>query len=197
MNSVIKDNAAPPQPKVLNVPNQLTLARLGLSAVVFALIALKWHLAAIVAFVIAASTDWVDGYYARKYGQVTKLGRILDPFVDKIIICGSFIFLVAEPYSGIAAWMAVLVVSREILVTALRSFIEQSGGDFSASRSGKWKMVFQCVAVVVSILALSYGDPPRPTWLAVTLSVTVWAAVLTTVYSGAVYVVAAITRFRD
>ena len=90
-------------------------------------------------------------------GQVTKLGRIFDPFVDKIIICGTFIFLAAEwPASGIAPWMAVVVMGREMLVTAIRSVIEQQGGDFSAQMAGKLKMVFQCVAVVASLLALRH-----------------------------------------
>ena len=104
-------------------------------------------------FAIAAGTDWVDGFYARRYGQITQLGRILDPFADKIIICGTFTFLAAVPpviqrrarssASEIWAWMAVIVVAREILVTALRSFFEEHGSDFSAKWSGKWKMVFQ------------------------------------------------------
>jgi CDP-diacylglycerol--glycerol-3-phosphate 3-phosphatidyltransferase len=183
--------------KVFNVPNQLTLSRLVLSVVVFALIAVRWYAAATITFLVAASTDWIDGYYARKYGQITKLGRILDPFVDKIIICGAFIFLAAEPRSGIQAWMAVLVVAREILVTALRSYIEQSGGDFSATMSGKIKMVLQCVAVVASLVALGHGPPPHPSWLHWTLLVSVWVAVLSTVYSGAVYVLAAAGSFRE
>ncbi len=185
-----------PPNKVFNVPNQLTLARLVLSIVVFAMIGLSWYVPAIVTFVIAASTDWIDGYYARKYGQVTKLGRIFDPFVDKIIICGSFTFLVAEPSSGIAAWMAVLVVGREILVTALRSFIEQSGGDFSANMSGKLKMVFQCVAVVASLVALQYGGQ-RPEWLTWVLPISVWLAVVSTAHSGAIYVFAAARHFKE
>jgi CDP-diacylglycerol--glycerol-3-phosphate 3-phosphatidyltransferase len=184
-------------PKVLNVPNQLTLARLVLSIVVFGMIGLRWYAWATATFILAASTDWIDGYYARKYGQVTKLGRILDPFVDKIIICGAFIFLVAEPHSGIHAWMAVLVVAREILVTALRAYIEQRGGDFSANMSGKLKMVFQCVAVVVSLIALGHGAPPRSAWIDWTLSISIGVAVLSTVYSGAVYVLAAATSFRE
>ena len=84
---------------VFNVPNQLTFARLVLAIVVFALIPLQLYLAALIVFVIAASTDWVDGYYARRFNQVSKLGRIFDPFVDKFIICGTFIFLAAEPGS--------------------------------------------------------------------------------------------------
>ena len=184
------------RPKVFNVPNQLTLARLVLSLVVFGLIGFRSFVTATITFIIAASTDWIDGYYARKYGQVTKLGRILDPFVDKIIICGAFIFLVAEPLSGISAWMAVLVVAREILVTALRAYIEQGGGDFSANMSGKLKMVFQCIAVVASLVALSHSDP-RPAWLQWILVASVWTAVISTVYSGAVYVTAAIGTFRE
>jgi CDP-diacylglycerol--glycerol-3-phosphate 3-phosphatidyltransferase len=197
MTQATKDSTEAIPPKLFNVPNQLTLARLVLSVVVFALIGYQSFLAATITFVIAASTDWIDGYYARKYGQVTKLGRILDPFVDKIIICGAFIFLVAEPYSGIKAWMAVLVVAREILVTALRAYIEQSGGDFSANMSGKLKMVFQCVAVVASLIALGFGQPPRPVWLEWTVLASIWVAILSTVYSGAVYVLAAVISIRE
>lgn len=182
--------------RVFNVPNQLTLARLVLSVLVFVLIALRWYIPATFTFAIAASTDWIDGYYARKYGQVTKLGRIFDPFVDKIIICGSFIFLAAEPGSGVVSWMAVLVVAREILVTAIRSFMEQSGSDFSANTSGKIKMVLQCIAVVASLLALSRGEA-RPPWLDYTVLGSVWLAILSTVQSGAVYVLAAAKNFRE
>jgi CDP-diacylglycerol--glycerol-3-phosphate 3-phosphatidyltransferase len=161
------------------------------------MIGLRWFIPAIFTFVIAASTDWIDGYYARKYGQVTKLGRIFDPFVDKIIICGSFIFLASEPNSGIHAWMAVLVVAREILVTAIRSFIEQSGSDFSANMSGKIKMLLQCVAVVASLVALAYRTETTPTWLEYTVLLSVWLAVLSTLQSGIVYVQAAAKNFRE
>src|SRR3954464_2973694 len=148
-----------PSNTIVNVPNALTTARFVLSIVVFVLIPLEQYFAAMIVFIIAASTDWIDGWWARKYGQVTKLGRIFDPFVDKIIICGTFIYLAAQwPASGIAPWMAVVVVGREMLVTAIRGFIEQQGGDFSAALSGKLKMVFQCAAVVASLLTLWYGQ---------------------------------------
>ena len=156
------------QGQFFNVPNQLTTLRLVLSVVVFVLIPFKLYLPAMIVFIIAASTDWVDGYWARKYAQVTKLGRVFDPFVDKIIICGAFILLAAEPRSGIQAWMAVIVVGREMLVTTLRSFIEQSGGDFSAKMAGKLKMVFQCMAVVASLIVLWHGAP-EPAWMSWTL----------------------------
>ena len=93
--------------------------------------------------------------------------------------------------------MAVIVVAREMLVTALRSFIEQSGGDFSAKFAGKLKMLFQCAAVVVSLIALMYGADGRPPWLAWTLLIAVWTAVISTIQSGAEYVVAAAKYFRE
>jgi CDP-diacylglycerol--glycerol-3-phosphate 3-phosphatidyltransferase len=182
---------------LFNVPNQLTAARLVLSIVVFVLIPLKQYLPALVVFLIAASTDWIDGFYARRYGQVTKLGRVFDPFVDKIIICGSFIFLAAEPQSGIHAWMAVVVVGREMLVTALRGLIEQEGGDFSAKMAGKLKMVFQCVAVALSLYALMYAPETPPDWLHWLLLISVWIAVLSTIYSGFGYLITAAKYFRE
>ena len=199
-------DVSPPKPAsntILNIPNALTTARFVLSVVVFVLIPLQQYGAAMIVFVIAASTDWIDGWWARKYGHVTKLGRIFDPFVDKIIICGTFIYLAAETKSGIAPWMAVVVMGREMLVTAIRGVIEQQGGDFSAQMAGKLKMVFQCVAVVASLLALSYwqqtwhldlgsmSSASLPGWLFWTLRISVWLAVISTVYSGLEYVVAA------
>ena len=187
---------------VWNVPNVLTTVRLVLSIVVFVLIPLGLYLPALIVFIIAASTDWVDGWWARKYGQVTKLGRMFDPFVDKIIICGTFILLAAQQHAvggdhryGIAPWMAVVVVGREMLVTALRGFIEQSGGDFSAKFAGKLKMVFQCVAAGASLVALMYfardSTAKLPPWLFWTMVVSVWLAVLSTIYSGVEYIFAA------
>jgi CDP-diacylglycerol---glycerol-3-phosphate 3-phosphatidyltransferase len=173
---------------IWNVPNQLTLARLFLSIVLFVLLQFEQFMVGMVIFLIAAGTDWIDGYWARKYGQVTKLGRVLDPFVDKIIICGAFIFLASFSGSGITAWMAVIVVGRELLVTALRSFLEGEGADFSAVMSGKLKMVLQCAAVAISMFALSYGAMSRPEWVSIALTISVWSAVVLTVYSGVEYV---------
>lgn len=185
--------------QIVNVPNALTLVRFILSVVVFVLIPLDRFLAAMIVFIIAASTDWVDGWWARKYKQVTKVGRVFDPFVDKIIICGTFTFLAAEPNSGIVPWMAVVVMGRELLVTSLRALIEQSGGDFSANFSGKLKMVFQCVAAVASLLVLHYHatSTPVPLWLSWTLFLSVWIAILSTLQSGIEYIFAAAKHFRS
>lgn len=188
-----------PSATVWNVPNQITAVRLILSIVVFVLIAWDHFLAAMICFIVAASTDWVDGYWARKYKQVTQLGRIFDPFVDKIIVCGTFIFLSSEYHqgSGIAAWVSVVVMAREMLVTVLRSVIEGAGGDFSANWPGKWKMLFQCVAAVASLLALTYGIDSCPEWLQHwVLPISVWLAVISTIYSGVIYIFAAARILR-
>jgi len=195
--SVVTEKPVARQP-LLNVPNQLTISRLVLSIVLFVLIGMKVYLWGLVVFLIAASTDWLDGYWARKYGQVTNLGRILDPFVDKIIICGTFVYLVAVPDSGVTAWMAVVVIGRELLVTALRSYLEGEGADFSATMSGKLKMVLQCVAAALALYALHEsqaegGASPNLLW-AVTISV--WAAILITLYSGVAYIHRAIVLLR-
>jgi len=180
-------------PAVWNVPNVLSMARLVLSAAMFSVLPLQWYVAAMVIFIVAAATDWVDGYWARRYGQITQLGRILDPFADKVLITGAFIYLAAETGSGVAPWMAVVIVGRELLITALRSFMEQQGVDFSAKMAGKLKMVFQCVAVVGSLWMLEHlsAGQDAPTWLFWTVTVSVWVAVFTTIYSGLGYVVVA------
>ena len=199
-------DSAEPTHRLWNVPNQVTVARVALSGVLFVLLSLGMYLPGLVVFMIAAGTDWVDGYWARKYGQVTKLGRVLDPFADKLIICGTFIYLAAAPrlldgklVSGIYAWMCVVIVARELLVTALRSFVEGEGGDFSAKWAGKWKMVAQCAAAGFSLAVLSYLDPrrglwidgPPPGWMTYGLTATVWLAVVLTVLSAVGYVQAA------
>jgi CDP-diacylglycerol--glycerol-3-phosphate 3-phosphatidyltransferase len=178
----------------LNLPNLITVSRFVLSIILFVLIDMNgWWRAAAVVFIVAALTDYLDGYLARKYGQVTVLGRILDPFVDKIIICGAFIFLQKWENSGVNAWMSFIIIARELLITSLRAFLEQRGKDFSAKWSGKIKMIVQCVAVPLCLLSLS--EPfvaSLPDWFGVDRfrmlrDMTVWATVGITVYSGIEY----------
>lgn len=205
------DDKTPDPIKVIwNVPNILTIARIVLSVFCFVCFVFEWYLAALIFFAIAAGTDWVDGFWARRYGQVTQLGRILDPFADKIIICGTFTFLAAVPptlaegsASQVTAWMAVIVIARELLVTALRSFFEEHGTDFSAKWSGKWKMVAQCAAGAASLTMLWYfgyaaGRWPvePPPWAVWSVRLTVWVAVAMTLYSGWVYVQRALSMLR-
>lgn len=179
---------------VYNVPNALTSVRFAMAIGVMALIPMLEFQWALILFAVAASTDWMDGYWARKYGQVTKLGRIFDPFVDKIIICGTFIALVGIESSGVASWMATIIVARELLVTSLRGMIEGAGGDFSANQLGKWKMVLQCAAAITILLMLIN---PTVGWIGTLGQVFLWSAIALTVYSGYVYVVEAARVMRD
>lgn len=177
-----------------NVPNALSTVRLILAIAVCGLIEWQQYLPALICFLVAASTDWMDGYWARKYNQITKLGRILDPFVDKVIICGSMIALVGETHSQFPAWIATLVVAREMLVTSLRGLIEGQGGDFSAKQMGKWKMVAQCAAVVAVLLCLMRPADSIPDWLNWARTISIWSAVILTVLSGLEYVIVAAKR---
>ena len=120
------------------------------------------------------------------------MGRIFDPLVDKVIVCGSFILLAALVDPVIAPWMAVVVVVRELVVTAVRAEMERVGQDFSAGFSGKLKMILQCAAIFFALAALAWpmatlgGGSLRQVALTAT-----WAAVVATVYSGVAYLVAA------
>ncbi len=197
--SIVRPHPASPSTVIVNVPNTLTGIRFLLAILTFVLLPLDLVWAALVVFLIAVSTDWIDGYWARKYNQVTQFGRIFDPFVDKIIICGTFVFLVAMAGSGIAAWVAVVVMGREMLVTVIRSFVEQHGGDFSANWPGKWKMVLQCASVVLSMIVMGI-EPARgyTTWYGIAglestvlvylFNVVLWGMIALTLASGGIYV---------
>jgi len=146
----------------LNLPNQITVARLGLSIIFFVLLGQyeqrhpqPWMLdAAWVLFAVAAGTDFLDGYLARKYKLVTPLGRILDPLVDKVLICGAFILFLGPAFvdetgvnvTCVAPWMVVVIVGRELLVTGIRGFNESRGISFGASLHGKIKMWIQSIS---------------------------------------------------
>jgi CDP-diacylglycerol--glycerol-3-phosphate 3-phosphatidyltransferase len=202
--------ASGPTSTVWNFPNQLTMARIVLALALFVFLPLGWYKTSIVLFVVTVATDWLDGYWARKYQQITQFGRVVDPFADKLLICGVFILLCAIPPlvdgsrpSGITSWMAVIVTGRELLVTALRTFVEQQGGDFSAKWVGKWKMALQCLAAGWSMVHLTYVDQAThawqttpPAWMTHGLTAVAWAMVLLTLYSGMSYVQSAIKKFR-
>lgn len=179
-------------PEIWNLPNLITVSRLILSLILFVIIYLEgWWKTSAALFILAAATDFLDGYFARKYNQVTTLGRIMDPFVDKIIICGAFIFLLERDGSGINAWFVLIIIGREMFITSLRGFLEKQGRDFSASWSGKIKMGVQCVAVVLSLLSLSKEAPFNTSGFLLFRDITIWATALITLYSGIDYVLRA------
>jgi len=146
---------------VVNLPNSITTAR------IFAVPLLIWilssrifygshgeqELLASAVFILASVTDGLDGYLARRRKQVTTLGMLLDPLADKLLIAGAYIALVQYEPRIVSAWVAVIIIGREFLVTGLRSIAAQEGFTIQASDVGKFKMVIQIVSVVAVILA--------------------------------------------
>ncbi len=177
--------ATPPkQPPVFNLPNQLTAGRLGLGIILFVLIEHDHWRSCIAVFALAAFTDWLDGYVARKQGLTSTLGRNLDPLVDKVVVCGAYIFLLREPHSALTPWMIVIVVSRELIITGLRSFLENLGANFGAEWLGKIKMVLQCAALFAIFLALHDRSNEIFHWAR---DILVWSMLTATALSGLQY----------
>ena len=189
----------PKPPPVFNLPNQLTASRLVLALILFALIAYHQWVACIFVFAVAAFTDWLDGYLARKQGITSTLGRNLDPLVDKVLICGAFIFLVPVEGSGLAAWMATLVVARELIITSLRGFLESAGARFGADWLGKIKMVLQCAALIAIFVALQSAEccPEAAVYLGVMQMSLIYAMLAATALSGLQYLWRAAVLFRS
>ncbi|MBT6050391.1 MAG: CDP-diacylglycerol--glycerol-3-phosphate 3-phosphatidyltransferase, partial [Candidatus Scalindua sp.] len=128
---------------LFNIPNRITLSRLFLAIVFFVFLTYRYFNIAFVIFLVAAATDWLDGYLARKWELSTDLGRLVDPFVDKVIICGTFIIFVNVADDIIAPWMVITIVAREFLVSSIRGFSESKGIKFASNIWGKTKMFIQ------------------------------------------------------
>src|SRR6185295_11515364 len=149
--SASADPAVAARPRRMNLPNQITLGRFVIAIVFIVLLSKFDHRQmpgqlwiidlSFVLFVIAAVTDYLDGYLARKHNQVTSFGRILDPFVDKILVGGAFVLFLDGGFveangrniTGLTAWMVVLIISRELLVSGLRGFSESAGKPYAAN----------------------------------------------------------------
>ena len=199
----------------MNLPNRITLGRFLFALVLFGYLVATdtcshggWlqPLVAGAAFGLAVATDALDGYFARKLGQQTDFGRIADPVVDKVIVCGTFIFLASAAWPrallGGLVWMVVVIVTREFMVSGLRGFIEARGVAFPAMWDGKLKMVLQCVAIP-AFFAFHAADlgAPDARWLVdglrwVTI-LSMWATFFMTVVSGARYTLAAARVLRE
>jgi CDP-diacylglycerol--glycerol-3-phosphate 3-phosphatidyltransferase len=142
----------------MNLPVALTLLRIFIVPLLVALLLTKgknMDLWAVTVFLIAAVTDLLDGYLARKRSQVTTLGILLDPIADKLLISAAFISLVE--LHMVPAWMVVIIVGREFAVSGLREISSAEGFALEASELGKTKMVMQVIAVVVIVLGQRYA----------------------------------------
>jgi len=183
------------QPPMFNLPNQLTAGRLVLGIILFVLIEHQLWISCIAVFALAAFTDWLDGYIARLQNLTSTLGRNLDPLVDKVVVCGAYVFLLGNPSAGLTPWMIVIVISRELIITGLRSFLENKGANFGAEWLGKIKMVLQCVALFAIFLFLAIDDKENDV-LVVGRDVCVWAMLISTALSGLQYLWKAFALLR-
>jgi len=172
---------------ILNLPNSLSLLRLACLPVIILFLSYEGRLDSFLAalfFGMAFVTDFLDGYFARRYGAVTVVGKLLDPLADKILVIVTMIMLI--PIGRIPAWVVMLIVVRELAVTGLRSIAVAEGVVIHASSLGKYKTVFQCSATIALCLHYEY--------LGVDLHVVgmglLWIALGFTVWSGWSY-------FRD
>ncbi|HEY2380886.1 MAG TPA: CDP-diacylglycerol--glycerol-3-phosphate 3-phosphatidyltransferase [Terriglobia bacterium] len=141
----------------MNLPNGLTLMRIFLVPLLVAVLLTQYSVIAVVVFLAASLTDLLDGYLARKRGQVTTLGTLLDPVADKLLISSAFIALVQLQL--VHAWMVAIIVGREFAVTGLRSIASAQGFTIDASQFGKIKMVTQVAAITFLILGMPGGIP--------------------------------------
>ncbi len=178
----------------MNIPNKITLSRICLIPIFILILSIpfdwgEWnigtttlpisHFVAGIIFLIASLTDWLDGYYARKYHLVTNMGKFLDPLADKLLVSAAFILLVEM---GLApAWIVIIIISREFAVTGLRLVAAGEGIVLAASNMGKLKTVSQISAIAFLLLhnfPFSYvGIPIDMLFLYIALILTAWSGI--------------------
>ena len=183
--------------KILNVPNTLSLIRVFLAPLVLLFLSLRistpvaaslpevsWgDVLAAAVFIVASITDAFDGYIARKYKLVTTLGKFIDPLADKVLVIAAMLALIE--LGRLPAWIVMVIITREFIVTGLRLVAAAEGVVIAASKGGKLKTCFQIAALIMLILNI-----PGGMWL-------MWAAMILTVWSGMEYLIkgsAIITR---
>lgn len=175
---------------ILSYPNALTLCRIAAIPIIVILLLFPNRfcsfLAALV-FSVAAITDFLDGFFARRRGLVSNFGKIMDPLADKLLVSSAFIMLTSIGWAP--AWMVCIIIGRELAVTGLRSIIVEKGGDISASRLGKYKTGFQIAAIIPLLIHFTYFGI---NFHAVG-SIFLWVALILTVWSGADYFI----RFKS
>ena len=174
---------------IFNIPNKITLSRLFLAIVFFVLLTYRYFNVAFVIFLVAAASDWLDGYLARKWKLSTDLGRLVDPFVDKVIICGTFIIFVHLAKDIIAPWMVITIVAREFLVSSIRGFSESKGVKFASNIWGKTKMFIQSWTICAILLYYAYFE--NQDWAEYLVSAFLWITIIITIGSGITYVYSA------
>jgi len=174
----------------LSDPNNLTLFRIGAVPVIVILLLFpnkpSTFMAALL-FSVAAITDFLDGFFARRRGLVSNFGKVMDPIADKLLVSSAFIMIASLGW--IPAWIVCIIIGREFAVTGLRNIAAQQGKDISASRLGKYKTGFQIAAIIPLLIHFSYFTID----FHAIGSVFLWAALILTVLSGTDYFL----RFKD
>ncbi len=168
----------------MNLPNKLTILRILLIPVFMIVLLRGYYYASAAVFIVAALTDLLDGYLARKYNLVTNFGKIMDPLADKLLVTSALICLVE--LGDIPGWMVIVILAREFIITGLRAVAAGEGLVIAAGKSGKIKTVLQMTALTVLLLKdwpfSIFTGFPAGYWLLV-------AAVIMTLYSGAEYII--------
>jgi CDP-diacylglycerol---glycerol-3-phosphate 3-phosphatidyltransferase len=177
----------------MNFPNSLTLLRIFIVPVLIVVLLTRspnvelagfpmhFEFWGVLILLIAAATDWADGYFARRNAQVTTLGILLDPIADKLLICAAFISLVDMHLAK--AWMVVIIIGRELVILGLRNIASAEGFTIAASTLGKTKMVLQVCAAAVLIYGASYEHKSFRTLGLILL----WLVVISALVSAAQY----------
>jgi CDP-diacylglycerol--glycerol-3-phosphate 3-phosphatidyltransferase len=146
----------------MNVPNQLTVGRFFLTLLFVAALSSSWawaYTAGLVLFGLASLTDYADGEIARRYNLVTDFGKLMDPLADKIMMAAAFICLV--PLGAFPPWVAIIIISREFLITGLRMLAASKGVLLPAENMGKHKTIWQIITVLYFLLLLSVAELER------------------------------------
>jgi CDP-diacylglycerol---glycerol-3-phosphate 3-phosphatidyltransferase len=166
----------------MNLPNLLTLLRIFFVPLLVSALLYEdrgLELVALAVFLAAASTDMLDGYLARRWGQITTVGTLLDPIADKLLVSAALVALVK--IDRISAWLVILIISREFAISGLRQIAAASGYTIAASEVGKAKMTAQVISIALVIAGIRWPV------LAPIASVSLWAVVLFTLVSAADY----------
>jgi CDP-diacylglycerol--glycerol-3-phosphate 3-phosphatidyltransferase len=178
------------------IPNIMSFGRLGaVAAILWAIDTSRWE-TALILFALASISDWLDGFIARRFNQATVLGRQLDPLVDKVMVIAVLVHLAALPGSGVRPWMVSVIVARELIIQALRGYLESASVGFGAKMAGKLKMAFQCFAIVAILIVFREGgETTAGRGLVVLRDGLMMIALLLTVYSGWAYLMRARSIF--
>lgn len=175
----------------MNLPNKLTILRVIMVPFFIVLYMMNYTLLAFIIFILASLTDLVDGKIARKYNMVTSFGKIMDPLADKILVYSAFCCMVENGL--IPSWMLIVILTREFIVSGMRTVAASEGKVVAAGMSGKIKTVLQMIAVPMLLLI---GVIPWSLWTSASYLM-LWASLVMTVYSGIEYILQNKEVFRQ